>query len=477
MDGDREPEKTSLEGADSKALLDILRGSSTQEFFEQVWQQRPQIFRYSHEIAIDTAGDGSDGTWNDDQIQEFPLKEVIKQRWHVLRNLLQQVERSRVAHRFRDDTEPPPEHETPLIFHERELLSQDESQAMYGDSLFAPYLNGCSVVLNHGDLVSPWIAALCQDLQKTFPHAYANCYLTPPNSQAVPPHADDRDVLVIQLVGSKDWRVYQNVPVPFPYPHEQVGKQGLPVPTEILEGPTALLTTMRPGDVLYMPRGFVHEASCSRQLSFHVTVALATHDWTLAGMMSMATEAILTRTLDYRKSILPTLTDDSMNALQSKIDSAIKMIQDEVTAENVMTGLKKRLEQHNHRAFPIRMKLIHEQRFPPDNQVAIDSPPTIGPQAAHSVSFDSIVRAATPEERATVTGMPGQARGLHVREEIADSILSIVSRLKSDPSMKCTVSEFRTLLPAENPLVCDLALLSLAKQAVSLGAFAIVNKS
>ena len=35
-------------------------------------------------------------------------------------------------------------------------------------------------------------------------------------------HADDRDVLVLQLAGRKEWRVYGPPPVPFPEPDEQV---------------------------------------------------------------------------------------------------------------------------------------------------------------------------------------------------------------------------------------------------------------
>jgi ribosomal protein L16 Arg81 hydroxylase len=461
---------------ESRVLREILQKIPTQQFFQQTWQQKAQIFRFSPETTVDTASQAGGGTWNDDQMQQAPLDEMVKQRWHILRKLFQQVEQMQGSHRFHDSSEPPPEHETPLIFQEKELQSREEVEELYGNSLFAPYLNGCSVVLNHGDLSSPWIAALCQDLQKTFPHAYANCYLTPPNSQAVPAHADDRDVLVFQLVGSKNWQVYQKVPVPFPYPHEQVGKQGVEVPNEVLTGPVAVSTTLRPGDVLYMPRGFVHQANCSDCLSFHVTVALATHDWSLAGIMSMATKTILTRSVDYRKSVLPVFTDSDVKGLQDQIDTAMSMIREEVTAENLLRSLKDRLEQHNQRAFPLRMKLIHEARFPSNDQPAPAG--NTGALAATNLSFESVVRASTPEERSKASPESAtQTRGLNVREEIADSILSIISRLKSDLSLTCKVVELRKLMSTDNPLVCDLALLSLTKQAVALGAFAVVSYS
>ena len=123
--------------------------------------------------------------------------------------------------------------------------------------------------------------------------------MTPPLSAAVPPHADDRDVLVVQIYGSKQWRVYDNVPIHMPYTSEQVGKGGLEVSEDgVLNGPLASLdddgdegddgdgVTLRRGDVLYMPRGYVHEArTAGSGGSFHVTVAISTHDWTAAGIV------------------------------------------------------------------------------------------------------------------------------------------------------------------------------------------------
>lgn len=469
---------------ESILLRGILKEVSTLEFFERIWQLRAHVFRYSPALTKDSPVEGGDGTWNEDLMQHDLLKEIVEQRWNILRDLFERSEQVQASsQRFQQG--PPTVHELPLVFRNRELQHRDEVEEMYGNSLFAPYLNGCSVVLNHGDLLSPWIAALCQDLQQTFPHAYANCYLTPPNSQAVPAHADDRDVFVIQLVGSKDWQVYEHVPIPYPYPHQQVGKEGLAVPKEVLEGPVTISTTLRPGDILYMPRGFVHQASCSSNLSFHITVALATHDWTLAGMMSMATETILTRTVEYRKSLLPTLSiNNDMARLQEQIDTAVQMIQSEITAENLLRNLKGRLEQHNHRAFPLRMKLIHEARFPSTKQQQQPQDPgrlvqstQTGLLASQSLTFTSRVRASTMEERSQVAMTSTQKRGLHVREEIADSIMSIVSQLKADPSLTCKVIELRTLLSVENPLVCDLTLLSLAKRAVELGAFAVVPET
>jgi hypothetical protein len=485
---------------ESQALRSLLsrKSSSTQEFFEKTWQQQAVVFPFSDgSRTVSSPLSGGDGSWNDQMMQESPLEEIVHQGWHVLTNILNQAQDEQtISDNDADANTNGAESRHPLIFQNRELQHPDHLQSTYGSSLFAPYLDGCSVVLNHGDLLSPWIAALCQDLQKSFPHAYANTYLTPPNSQAVPPHADDRDVLVLQLVGSKVWKVYETVPVPYPYPQEQVGKEGIPVPPQVTEGPLAVSTTLQPGDVLYMPRGFVHEAHCQDNLSFHLTVALATHDWTLAGIMSQATEKILTRVVDFRKSILPQQQQhqvddpDYESALQSQLNLAMSMLQEQITTKSILNNLNAKLDNHNRRAFALRMSRIHKARFPmliesSDNNTSNNKSKildgVVGPEAAKKITFSTVVRAATADERAQVMHTTSSGpRGLNVREETADAIMCIVQKIKTgDSSLKCRVIDLRYLLPptlTNSQLVCDLSLLSLAKRCVELGAFAIVHE-
>jgi ribosomal protein L16 Arg81 hydroxylase len=446
---------------ESRVLHSILKNKMTSaDFFRHVWQQKAAHFPFEG-ISKPLSPSEVGSSWRNDVMKERPFDEIRRNGWHILQDILQRAQLQK------DHTK---EHKHPLIFQNRELQSPQKIKTLYGNSLFTPYLDGCSVVLNHGDLLSPWIASLSQDLQKEFPHVYANCYLTPPDSQAVSPHADDRDVLVLQLVGSKQWKVYQRVPVPYPYPHEQVGKDKVPVPQSVLDGPLCIDKTLQPGDVLYMPRGFVHEAhSPPNELSFHITIALATHDWSLAGMISMETERLMTQVIDYRRSVLPC---GDPKDLQTQLDRAMDMLKEKITVESITVKLKRRLDNHNQRAFGSRMKLIQNARFPP---VQEDIQSITGPIVATMITYTSVIRAATPEERSSVSTEDGSPRGLNVREEIADSIYAIIRTLKSDSSIKCPVVGLRNLLPGENHRVCDLALLSLAKRAVELGAFAVVN--
>ena len=383
----------------------------------------------------------------------------------------------------------------PLFFRNQTPVQFPEVQSMYNANPFAAYLDGCSVVLNHADQLCPQLAALCEDLQQSFPHCYCNGYLTPPGAQAVPPHADDRDVFVVQLLGEKVWKVYKNVPIAYPYPHEQVGKGGLDVPPEVLAGATAIETTLRQGDVLYMPRGWVHEAKTeSNQPSFHATVAIATHDWTLAGNMTeiisrtLASNSELRLAVDRRVGSAREGTEPSaasdLSLLQAQIDAAIEEIRKQVTAKQIARQLEMKYKAQRKMCRGARMALIESdqtgQTTSERNNEAV-----VGPEASRRVFMGTTVRAATDEERASVRPPPRPAgaasdRGLNVREETSLPLMTIVQRLKLDRSLNIKVLDMRSLVEEGNvdesgtEMVCTLSIMAFIRAAVELGAVAVV---
>ncbi|WP_051812506.1 cupin domain-containing protein [Kitasatospora sp. MBT63] len=92
----------------------------------------------------------------------------------------------------------------------------------------------------------------------------AFCFVTPPGTQGVPLHRDDADVLVLQLNGSKSWAVHEG-PADGHWRHGRV--DGEP-PAEVLR------TTLRAGEVLYIPRGFAHQAVGNAGLSVHLSLTI-----------------------------------------------------------------------------------------------------------------------------------------------------------------------------------------------------------
>uniref|UniRef100_A0A8P0SWS1 Bifunctional lysine-specific demethylase and histidyl-hydroxylase n=1 Tax=Canis lupus familiaris TaxID=9615 RepID=A0A8P0SWS1_CANLF len=94
----------------------------------------------------------------------------------------------------------------------------------------------------------------------------SNVYITPAGSQGLPPHYDDVEVFILQLEGQKHWRLYHpTVPLAREYSVEAEERIGRP----------AYEFTLKPGDVLYFPRGTVHQADVPPGLahSTHVTIS------------------------------------------------------------------------------------------------------------------------------------------------------------------------------------------------------------
>jgi Cupin superfamily protein len=477
---------------ESASLRAMLGGDDVcvRAFFDEVWQTSCAVFQSSRSTNYSYRSSSSS-----------PLDNLLNSGFDVLLDLMSQRFCAAAAPQMMMNPTVTPrgqeqqsmqEVDAPLLFRNCSIVDPDEERAKYTSSssdssnssaassacapranLFAAFLDGCSVVVNHADLRSPHVAALCEDLQRSLPHAYANAYVTPPGSQTAPAHTDDRDVFIVQLYGRKHWTVYGEIPVPFPFPHEQVGKDGSKhraVPDSVLNGPVLIERILSPGDVLYMPRGYVHQATaCDDDCSFHVTVALATHDWSLTGLLLAASESVLMQHVPFRKAVHRDLgrsqrvDEGVVQELQRQLDHALTMFHNEMSVPNIEMVLSNKYRRHNQRAASLRLPLI--QRMDGISSAAL-APSFVGPEAATHVTLSTWLRAATDEERVSVV-QTMSPRGLHVREEVYEGILSLVQKIKEKPC------QLQSLVQVATPLICNLTLISMARRCVELSALAI----
>ncbi len=135
-------------------------------------------------------------------------------------------------------------------------------------------LLGASVVANHIHRVSAEVARFVRMFELEFgARSFANVYCSFKNVQAFQTHYDLHDVFAFQAEGEKVWRVYEareNAPVaPIP-PGDAAEKR-------LIDTRGALLfeALMKPGDVLYLPRGQYHEAMTASDASLHVTFGVS----------------------------------------------------------------------------------------------------------------------------------------------------------------------------------------------------------
>ncbi|XP_075059814.1 ribosomal oxygenase 1 [Mixophyes fleayi] len=132
------------------------------------------------------------------------------------------------------------------------------------------YKNGCSLRLLNPQAFSVTVWNVLSTLQELFGSMVgANMYLTPPGTQGFAPHYDDIEAFVIQLEGRKHWRVYN------PRNKSEVLPQFSSANfNDHIIGEPILETILEAGDLLYFPRGFIHQGDCLPDVhSLHITVS------------------------------------------------------------------------------------------------------------------------------------------------------------------------------------------------------------
>src|SRR5215475_5849589 len=144
--------------------------------------------------------------------------------------------------------------------------------ALAPDKVYAHFRSGKTLIhagLNH---TRPNLRRLCAILTEKFAApSEAVAYLTPARQQGARAHSDPSDVYVIQLEGTKHWRVWDT-------PDSR--RLGIDRDYTLAElGQPMLDVSLRPGDVLYVPYGTPHVAAAEEQVSLHVTVVSLARTW------------------------------------------------------------------------------------------------------------------------------------------------------------------------------------------------------
>jgi ribosomal protein L16 Arg81 hydroxylase len=119
----------------------------------------------------------------------------------------------------------------------------------------------------------PPLQSLKEELERSLlATVLANVFLSNRNSQGFSLHYDSHDVFVLQLHGQKIWSLYDN-PIELPTKSQSFGTTG------VSAGALKNTVTLEPGDILYVPRGYFHEARTTDTVSLHVTLGVHPYLW------------------------------------------------------------------------------------------------------------------------------------------------------------------------------------------------------
>jgi ribosomal protein L16 Arg81 hydroxylase len=169
--------------------------------------------------------------------------------------------------------------------------------------LYKAYDEGHTLVINGLERFCESVACLCRDVQGRLSHlVVANCYLSPAGTKGLHAHYDTHDVFVLQIEGAKTWQLY-GAAVESPL----LGSFQPVIPDDMLGQPLQTLR-LEAGDLLYLPRGHVHQAVTTDASSLHMTLGVYPTQW--VDLLTSALTALSMRDPRFRKALPVGYLDD-----------------------------------------------------------------------------------------------------------------------------------------------------------------------
>ncbi|MEU5190411.1 cupin domain-containing protein [Streptomyces klenkii] len=131
--------------------------------------------------------------------------------------------------------------------------------------------DGASLVLDAVEKIHPAVGAAAEGLERFLgTPVQANAYASWTDREGFGLHWDDHDVVVVQVHGSKRWRLYGST-------REAPTFRDVESPERPKGGPVADIV-LAPGDVLYLPRGWWHAVTADQGTeSLHLTFGMVPH--------------------------------------------------------------------------------------------------------------------------------------------------------------------------------------------------------
>ena len=185
---------------------------------------------------------------------------------------------------------------------------------------------GASIILNDIQKHNLNLLKFVDELQKlTNGRCQGNLYFSMASHQAFGPHFDFHDVFAIHFEWEKVWNIYENIeksPINHPV-FKLSGEEKRKRAGKIIQQ-----VTLKPGDLLYIPRGQYHDALASQNGAIHIAFGL-TNFKSIDAMTSLWQNFILN---EFMRS------DINVNANKEELQSFLKKLSNELN--NVINSKK-----------------------------------------------------------------------------------------------------------------------------------------
>ena len=192
---------------------------------------------------------------------------------------------------------------------------------------------GASIILNDIQKHNLNLLKFVDELQKvTNGRCQANLYFSMASHQAFGPHFDLHDVFAVHFEGEKVWNIYQNIeksPINHPV-FKLSGEERKKRAGKIIEQ-----VTLKPGDLLYIPRGQYHDALASQNGALHIAFGL-TYFKSIDAMTSLWQNFILNEFI--RSDIKANPNKEELQSLLKKLSNELNNIVNSKEALEVVTN-------------------------------------------------------------------------------------------------------------------------------------------
>lgn len=200
------------------------------------------------------------------------------------------------------------------------------------DKLEHLFAQGATLVLNRIDKRSSVIGEICAGLAKiTEEKTVANGYIAFGGPGTFSKHWDTHDVLAVQLLGKKLWKVYEPT---FQWPLPQ--QRSRDCKAECPRNPV-FEKILLPGDVLYLPRGWWHEAlPISGTPTFHIAAGI--HTAKTIDYVQWALQEVMPQFVEARKALLITSPDE--DRIREFLDCTMAALMDPALIQRFISQLR-----------------------------------------------------------------------------------------------------------------------------------------
>jgi hypothetical protein len=206
--------------------------------------------------------------------------------------------------------------------------------------IYAAFAKGCPLVLDRMEC-RPSLLGLVKALGRDF-HADIGvaAFVTPKGAGTFPPHAAGHDLLILHLEGERIWHLHEpsllqldlSQKKNFKFPLEWYGRTKTPLLAEVC---------LKPGHVLFIPRGMPHQALSQHGVCLHLSISITPLFW--MDFLKVAAECAALHSQDVRRALPPGFVENQeiCESMRGTFQDLMNIFQEVTSFDEVLTAIKR----------------------------------------------------------------------------------------------------------------------------------------